>query len=120
MGGWSKVDMAFWPVSRTSWDQVLGYESSWPPMEWMELAVEPRRIRGWNAVGDWGWNGNSAGDVGDQGDILSTDLRAVVLENMADSRTPRLSSRVAAARQGKAGQGEQMGVRRRGRVGAAE
>jgi hypothetical protein len=28
IGGWSRVEMAFWPVSRTACDQVLEDESS--------------------------------------------------------------------------------------------
>lgn len=93
-------------------------------MERMELAVEPRRIRAWDVVGDWGWNGNSAGDVGDQGDRLSTDLRAVVLENMADSRTPRLSSRSSRAQQkggaGRAGRKDLRGEGESGRQNEAD
>jgi len=82
MGGWSRVDIAFCPASETEWDQLLfGAESSCPPMECIELAVEPRRMVGCDVI-DWRWNGNSPGDVGDQGDRLSTDLRAVALENM--------------------------------------
>jgi hypothetical protein len=83
MGGWSKVDIAFWPASETEWDQLLlGAESSCPPIECIELAVEPRRMVGCDVI-DWRWNGNSPADVGDHGDRLSTDLRAAALENMA-------------------------------------
>lgn len=46
MGGWSRVEMAFWPDSRTASPQVPLELSREPPMECMELAVESRR--GWN------------------------------------------------------------------------
>jgi len=42
MGGWRRVEMAFWPDSTRPWDQFTE-TSSEPPTEWMELAVEPRR-----------------------------------------------------------------------------
>jgi hypothetical protein len=42
MGGWSKVEMAFWPDSKSVLDRPPE-ASSEPPIEWIELAVESLR-----------------------------------------------------------------------------
>lgn len=42
IGGWRRVEMAFWPDSNRLWDQFPD-ASSEPPTEWMELAVDPLR-----------------------------------------------------------------------------
>lgn len=43
IGGCSNVEIAFCPVSSTASAQLPDDVSNDPPMEWMELAVEPRR-----------------------------------------------------------------------------
>ena len=42
IGGWSSVEIAFWPDSKTALDEFPQL-SSVPPIEWMELAVDPLR-----------------------------------------------------------------------------
>jgi hypothetical protein len=42
MGGCSSVEMAFWPDSETALTQLADVSNE-PPMEWMELAVDPLR-----------------------------------------------------------------------------
>lgn len=85
IGGCSSVDIAFCPDSTTAFPQLPNDESSAPPMEWMELAVEP-------LLWTWRellvelcleWKGKSwRGPCGDVGDKLSIDFRPLAFSYM--------------------------------------
>lgn len=81
MGGCSKEEMALWPASRTTLPRLV-LVSRVPPIEPMDATLPALPLRSWYLLLEFGrfaapWlgNGKAETDRGDDGALLSMEMR---------------------------------------------